>query len=1054
MKHNTILSVLVAFCLLVPTLAIGQAKKLSGKALFGSMSARQIGPAMMSGRISDIDVVNEDPTIIYVGTAGGGLWKSTSAGSAFRPIFDDYTQSIGKVTIDQNNPDTVWVGTGETWVRNSVSVGTGIYKTTNGGTTWEFKGLAESERISSIIVNDEDPNIVVVGVQGQLWGPNEERGIFRTTDGGETWTKSLYLDSQTGCADMTVDPDNPQVLYAAMWSHQRYADFFDSGLKYQDGYTSKSGVYKSTDGGASWTRLTGFPDEPMGRISIDVAPSNSNRVYATIETGSKDTKGLYVSNDAGASWEKTNSDFGVTVRPFYFASVTVDPNADSVLYKCGLNLTISNDGGTSFRTVSSNVHSDIHSVWVDPNNSKHSIIGTDGGVYESLDGGYTYKMFMNLPVSQFYHVSVDNDLPFNVYGGLQDNGSWFGPSQKAGGIQNSDWKRTAGGDGFYSYRHPTDENIVYAESQEGNIVRYNKATGMAKDIKPYAERDAEDLRFNWNAPIHQSPNNPDRIYFGSQYVYMSNDRGDTWQQISGDLTTNNPDRQRQDKTGGLTIDNSGAENSTTVYFISESSVNENVIWVGTDDGNLQVTSNQGGSWVNTTPNISGLPANNWASFIEPGHFDENTAYVTFDNHRSGDKTPYVFKTTDKGKTWTSLVTDDIEGYALSVREDLENPNLLFLGTEFGLFVSIDGGSNWARFEKNVPKVGVRDMVIHPRDDALVLGTHGRGIIIIDDITPLRQLNEEVMAKNLHFFETKATTMRDPGAGGGWFGGAGHFVGPNPSRNAKIVYYLGKRHTFGKMYIEVFDQDGNMIRELPAGKSAGINVVDMPTSLEKPKAAPSNNRFGLFGSMFGPNLSSGTYSVKLTKGRETFETSFTLQYDVASPYTDAERKVQRELTMKMYAMTEDMAYIYYSLKSVEDQARQRAVEAKKSKKKLIAFADEIEKYYSTLVGLGGDFYTAEAEAQIREEISDLYRVISSYPGRPTTSQLRKAEILEDEMKEVWAKHADFTGAQLQKINVGLVKEGLEEISIKSRDQFLSDDAISAGGDPQYLMNFQW
>ncbi len=1027
---------LIPFFIIFSThFSYSQERKLSGKSLFGSLRARQIGPANMSGRISDIDVVSNEPTVMYVGSAGGGVWKSNSAGATFRPVFDNYTMSIGKIAIDQNHPDTVWVGTGETWVRNSVSVGTGIYKSTNGGSTWEHKGLKNSERIGDIRIDPQSPNTVYVAVLGHLWAPNKDRGVYKTTDGGDTWTKIFYLDEYTGATDLAMDPDDPAVLYVTMWSHQRYPDFFDSGLKYLEGYTSKSGVFKSTDAGASWNKIhNGLPDEPIGRMAIDVAKTNGKVLYLTVEVKSKDKKGLYKSTNRGASWKHMNGEFGMTVRPFYFSKIVADPTNDSTVYKCGLNLTISTDGGERFRTVGSAVHSDIHAVWVDPNNNKHVVIGTDGGVYESFDGGYLFKMFMNLPVSQFYHVSVDDDQPYNVYGGLQDNGSWYAPSRKSGGITNSDWKSTFGGDGFYSFRHPKDKDIIYAEYQGGQLVRYNKKTGMAKDIKPYPGENDPKFRYNWNAPVHQSVNNPERIYFGAQFLFMSEDRGDTWIKISPDLTTDDKNRQRQSKSGGITVDNSTAENNTTIYSIAESPVDEHIIWAGTDDGNLQVTTDQGKNWTNVIGNIPGLPANTWITFIEPGHFDKNTAYVTIDNHRNGDKQLYVYKTVDLGKTWQSIKTDEVQGYALSIREDYVNPNLVFLGTEFGLYVTIDGGKSWSRFENNMPRVGVRDMVIHPREDALVMATHGRGVIIIDDISPLRQINDEIMAEKIHFFDTKPTILRDPGAGGGWFGGAGNFVGQNPSANAKIVYYMSRRHTFGKMYIEVYNQEGKLVRQLPAGKGAGINIVDMPTSLEKPKAAPTNNRMALFGSILGPNLESGVYNVKLTKGKDIFETQFELTYDPESPYTLEDRKVQRETVMKLYNLTEDMAYLYAMLIHVEDQARARAGESKKAAKKLTTYVDEVEKYRSSLVALGGDFYVDEGE-QIRERISDLYRQVSTYPGRPSNSQILRTEVLTRDMKDAEARFNEFTGPKLDKINTLLEKQGLVKIEIKTKEAYL-------------------
>jgi photosystem II stability/assembly factor-like uncharacterized protein len=1037
MKKLVLLLMVFPFCVHVT-----QAQEVSGKAILGGLRARSVGPGVMSGRISDIDVVNKKPEIIYVGTAGGGVWKSVSAGANFRAVFDDHIQSIGKVTIDQNHPDTVWVGTGEPWVRNSVGVGNGVYKTTNGGTTWQFMGLKDSEHISDIIVHPKDGNTVYVGVQGKLWGPHAERGVFKTTDGGKTFTKILYIDENTGCAELEMDSKNPEIIYAAMWSHRRFPYFFDSG------FTGGSALLKSTDGGKTWNKIhNGLPKTMLGRIGIAAAPSNPNVLYASVEAAGEkkksgnENKGLYKSTDAGASWKKVNSDFNNTVRPFYFSRVVVDPTADSVLVKCAFVPIISTDGGNKFRSIGSGVHSDIHAAWIDPNNPKHILLGTDGGVYESFDQAYSFKMWMNIPVGQFYHVAVDNEIPFNIYGGLQDNGSWYGPSQKAGGITNSDWKITYGGDGFWSHPHPKDHNTVYAEYQGGHMIRYNKKTGVAKDIKPYQEKEGPKLRFNWSTPVVQSPNNPDRIYAGAQFVFMSDDRGETWKRISPDLTTNDPKRQQQTETGGISIDNSSAENNTTIYSIAESSKDEKVIWAGTDDGYLQVTENQGGAWTNVTKNITGLPSFNWCSTIEPGHFDRNTAYVSFDNHRNGDMKPYIYKTTDLGKTWTDITTNEIEGHVFVIREDLKNPNLLFAGTEFGLYVTLDGGKKWTRFENNLPKVPVHDLVIHPRDNSLVIATHGRSLYVIDDISALRQLTTDVFTKSIHFFEVNPTVLRDPGAASDWFGGAGNFVGENPSTNATIVYFMNKRHTFGKMAIEVYDQEGKLLQELPAGKSAGINVVEMPSNIERPRVAPSDTREAVGGSFLGPNLVAGTYKVKVLKGKEEFWTNFTLKYPEESPYSIEDRKVQRETTMRLYRLSEQLAYIYHVQHGLVQQATKAKQQNPKLSKTLDPYIKELEAQNSKLVFKGGDFYIA-TEIRLTEEIAELYGTVNSYPGRPGVTQIQRTEGLELEMKKVQGKMNEFTGARLQKVNAALASVKMEPLKVATEEEFKKESKNSA------------
>ncbi len=1022
MKNKFLLFV----CFAVTVVSAQAQTELSGKAILGGLRARHIGPATMSGRIADIEVVNRKPTILYVGTASGGLWKSTSAGANLRPVFDDYTMSIGKVTLDQNHPDTVWVGTGEPWTRNSTSVGNGVYKSVNGGTSWEFMGLKDSERISDIIIHPKDGNTVYVGAQGHLWNANTERGVYKTTDGGKTWARILYVDENTGCADLEIDPRNPNVIYAAMWSHRRYPDFFDSG------FTGNSALYKSTDGGATWNKIhKGLPTTMLGRIGIAAAPSNPNVLYASVEA--KDIKGMYRSTDAGANWKLVNTDFNNGVRPFYFSRITIDPKHDSILVKCAFTPIISTDGGKKFRSIGS-VHSDVHAAWIDPSNPNHILLGTDGGVYESLDQAYTFKMWMNLPVGQFYHVAVDNETPFNLYGGLQDNGSWVGPSQKPGGITNKEWDVTFGGDGFWSSPHPIDNNIVYAEYQGGHMVRYNKKSGQSKEIKPYPEKGAPKLRFNWNTPLVQSPNKVDRIYAGAQYVFMSDDKGDTWKKISPDLTSNDPKRQRQSLTGGLSIDNSSAENNTTVYYIAESHKDEKVVWAGTDDGFLQVTENQGGTWTNVTKNMLGLPSGNWCSSIDASHFDRATAYVTFDNHRNGDMKTYIYKTTDMGKTWISLATPEIEGYAWIIREDRVNANLLFAGTEFGLYVSIDGGKKWNRFENNVPKVAVHDIAIHPKTDAIVLATHGRALMIIDDISPLRQLTPEVLSKPIHFFDLKPTVLNDPGSGGNWFGGDGNYVGENPNDLAKIVYFMGKRHTFGKMTIEIYDQNDKLIKEVPAGKSAGINVVEMTATLEKPKAAPSENPQALFGTLNGPNLPAGTYKVKVIKGKEEFLTSFSLKYPENSPYTAEDRKLQQETTMKLYAQTEQIAYLYAAQDGIAKQAKLAVEKNPKLAKIINPFVKEVEDQNASLVFRGGDFYI-NTEEKLAEQISSMYGEVSAYPGKPGAAQVERVGGLDQEVKAATVKFEQIKGEKLKKINTAISSDKIfKPIQVLTPDEF--------------------
>ncbi|HRG09638.1 MAG TPA: hypothetical protein PLJ08_13775, partial [Cyclobacteriaceae bacterium] len=547
-----------------------------------------------------------------------------------------------------------------------------------------------------------------------------------------------------------------------------------------------------------------------------------------------------------------------------------------------------------------------------------------------------------------------------------------------------------------------------------------------------------DLRFNWNTPLVQSPNKVDRIYAGSQFLFMSDDRGDTWKKISPDLTTNDPKRQRQKQTGGLSIDNSSAENNTTIYAVAESPIDEKLVWVGTDDG--LVTTNQGTSWTNVTNNIAGLTAGNWCSYVEPSRHDKNTAYVTFDNHRNGDMKTYIYKTTDMGVTWSSLATPDIEGFAYVVREDLKNPNLLFAGTEFGLYVSIDGGKKWNRFDNNLPKVAVHDMVIHPTEDALVLATHGRGIYIIDDITPLRQITPEIMAKTFHFLETKPTILSETGGSTrNPSPGDDVFYGENPNPLPRVVYYMNKRHTFGKMAIEIYDLDGTLMKEIPAGKSAGINIVDLVLTRDRPRIPPSDTREAVGGALFGPMLQAGTYKVKVIKGKEEFWGSFTLQYPENSVYTMAERKLQYETTMKLFKQAEDLAYVYAAQIDLLNQSKERIQKFPKLSKTFNPLIKELETQNNAIAFKGGDFYIA-TERRLTEEVAELYGTVRSYPGRPGISQLERVDNLSLKVAEIQKTFEAIKNLKVKKINSTVAGDKLvQPLKVLSEQEFKTGTA---------------
>ena len=983
-------------------------KEIKLENYFGDLSARQIGPAVMSGRISDMENHPTDPMILYAGSAGGGVWKSNDAGTTFYPIFDDHAQSIGAVELDPNDPDnTIYVGTGEPWPRNSVSIGDGLYKSKDGGNNWKRIGLENSERIANIIVNPENSNEIYVAVLGALWSDSNERGVYKSNDGGETWENILFLNNSTGCADLAMDPSNPKILYASMWEFRRTAWSFNSG-------GDNSALYKSIDGGENWNKIhNGFPQGKLGRLAIGVSKSNPNTLYTVIESEKNEDKGLYKSTDGGENWVQKNNDFGITVRPFYFSRIVVDPKDENIVVKAGLYGSISKDGGETFENLG-NMHADIHDMVFDINNSDIMYVGTDGGVYRSWNKGVTMEIVENLPLSQFYHISVDNEEPYNIYGGLQDNGSWYGPSFAAGGISAKHWNAVGQGDGFRVLRHPT-KNIIYSEMQGAeNVWRYDVDNNLVKTIQPLPVDGYEDYRFNWNTPIETSKNNSDRLYIGSQYVHRSNDTGNTWEIISPDLTTNDPTKQNQEDSGGLSMDNSGAENHTTIFTITESPINENIIWAGTDDGNIQVTKNGGKSWKNVIGNVFGVPKNTWVYHIEASVHDENTAYVVFDGHTSGDMKAYAYKTNDLGKTWTNIIpNNDVIGFTRNIQEDYENPNLLFLGTELGLYITINGGDRWSKFTKNVPPVAVHYIELQSQTNDLVMGTHGRGVIIIDDISPLREINEENLSNKLYFFDRDKFEIQEFGGFSDSFGRETQFFGANPSLSCEIQYLLPKRHTFGKMSMEIQDMDGNKITTLNPGKSKGINTVNWSYNMRTPKIAKAKTLS--FGGFTSPTVPAGDYKVVIKKGRDTFEKVINVAYKNNAGLSDYDRKFQYETVMKLFNMTEELAYMVYvideliSNENTDNQVSSKLNELKKS-----------------LVITTGDNYVGAAKKQLREKMADLYSKVASSYDKPSANELDNLALIEEEMKSANKRYSKI----IKKIKPELMPE-------KTFDDFINE-----------------
>jgi photosystem II stability/assembly factor-like uncharacterized protein len=984
----------------------------------------------MSGRVAAIAAVSENGRLtLFAGAASGGVWKSVNGGTTFKPVFDRQpVQSIGAVAIDPSNSKIVWVGSGEAWTRNSVSIGDGIYKSTDGGENWSNMGLKDSEHIAKILVDPKDSNNVLACATGHIWNDNDERGVFKTSDGGKTWKKVLAgANGSTGCGMLAMSPQEPKTIFASMWDFRRQGWTFRSG-------GLGSGLFESTDGGEHWTEINegnskGLPEKPWGRIALAVAPSKPQVVYAMIESKKS---ALFRSDDGGKTWNRLDASMFMIWRPFYFANLIVDPKDENKVFKTDGPLLLSVNGGQSFSSVGSAAHGDFHDVWIDPNNTNTVFTGDDGGLWRSQDGGTRWMHQANLPISQFYHVSVDNADPYHVYGGLQDNSSWIGDSSYPGGVTNSRWENIYGGDGFWVFEDPSDPDYIYAEYQGGTIGRVNRHTLEVRPIQPLPNYNENKLRFNWNTPIHMSPNEKGTIYIGAQFLFRSRDHGQSWERISPDLTTNDPEKQKQEESGGVTVDNSSAEMHTSIYSISESPKNGQLIWVGTDDGNLQITRDGAKTWTNVVANVPGLEKNSWVSTVEASRFDEGTAYATFDRHTFGDMKPYAYKTADYGKTWTSLNLQEngVLGYAHVIKEDTVDSKLLFVGTEFGLWISVDGGQHWAQYKgSDFPAVAVRDLVVHPRASDLVLATHGRGIWIIDDISPLRALTPDLMTKDASLVEGPPA-IQYLNANGGWPQGDASFTGPSRPTDAFIDYYQKHRHIFGDLKIDILDQDGKLVDTIPGSKHRGLNRAQWSMRLRPPIVPPAAS--ALFSAAQGPRVLPGTYTIKMTKGDQTYTEALKVVLDPRAKFTVEDRKVQFDLIMKLDKMLGHMSYAVAAIQGARDAAAARSAKLPEKdplRGRLRQLSTDLDGLRSRIVATkeGG---AITGEERIREHLGDLYGDVNTYEGRPTDYQTARAASLGHELEDVIVDFRKLTDKELPGINASLQKKKLEAISVLS------------------------
>ena len=1031
------------------------------------LGARNIGSAAMSGRISALAGFDDESgkVTLFVGSASGGVWKSTDGATTFKPVFDDQpVQSIGAIAVDPSNHQNVWVGTGESWTRNSVSIGNGIYHSTDGGETWEFAGLPKSERIAKIVVDPRSSDTVYACAPGKLWSDSAERGLYKTTDAGKTWQLILKGSNlSTGCGSVALDPANPDRLLAALWDFRRQGWTFRSGGNGPKG-AAGSGLFSSQDGGTTWTEQTptankALPPKPYGRIALSYAPSDPKTVYAFVESTDS---ALLVSHDGGATWEQGDKSQWMVWRPFYFANVIVDPKNAQRVYKTDGSLILSEDGGKSFSTIGgfNGMHGDVHDVFVDPNNPQHVFAGDDGGLWISFDGANKWWKTDNLPISQFYHVSVDNADPYHVYGGLQDNSDWVGDSAYPSGITSSRWENMYNGDGFWMFADPTDPDYVYAEAQGGTIGRVNMRTHETRDIQP--KLGPEDLkkftklRFNWNTPIALSPHDPATVYIGAQFLFRTRDHGQTWQRISPDLTTNDPQKQKQEQSGGITVDNSAAEMHTTIYSISESPLTAGQIWVGTDDGNLQLTRDGGEHWTNLVGNIKGLPKSSWVSWVQASAYAAGTAYVAFDRHTVGDMDPYLYVTTDFGKTWSPLLTPKdakgIRGFAHVIREDTVDSDLLFLGTEFGLWISVDKGAHWAQFKGgHIPTVAVRDLVVQPRDNDLVLATHGRGIWIVDDITPWRHLTPEVATQEATFVAARPIQQRIE-AQGGWPLGSAAFTGDNPANGAVITYYQAKRHLFGKLKLEILDSSGKVVGELPASTRRGLNRVVWTMHLKAPHVPPAV-QLAEAGTQ-GTRVLPGTYTVRLEKNGKTYETRITIGLDGRVKWSQADRQAQYAAAMQVSQLFDDESILFARIAGLREQIE--AADA--GRKEGDAIHHRLEGLDGKLDGLRKQIVaTTEGgaitgEERLREHTDQLYGAIINWDGPPTTYALENARALRGQLTDIDAEFKRITSTDLPAVNKALQGKGAHALTVPEATAFNDEEhSHGAGGVPTERMD---
>ena len=1039
--------VVVITIIVFSALAVSSAQRQSSPSLgafLDNLKFREIGPADMGGRIDDFAVVESQPSIIYVATASAGVWKSINGGTTWEPLFDkEEVSTIGDVTLAPSDPSIVWAGSGEANNRQSSSWGNGVYKSTDAGRTWTNVGLKETHHIARIEIHPADPNTVYVAAAGRLWGPSKERGVYKTTDGGRSWTQALAINDDTGVIDIAMDPQSPGTVYAAAYQRRRSAFGFN-------GSGPHSALYKTTDGGASWKKLTkGLPEGgETGRIGLSIYKRNPNIVYAIIEHA---RGGVFRSEDKGESWTRMSD---VNPRPMYYSQVRIDPNNDQRIWALGAPMYYSEDGGKTFRTnLVQRIHGDHHAMWINPANSDHMLVGSDGGIHVSYDRGRTWDYVNTIALAQFYEVGVDMKKPYNVCGGLQDNGSWCGPSQSllTHGITNEDWYRVGGGDGFYVQVDSNDANTVYAESQDGNLFRRDLRTGESRSIRPEPKEGEARYRFQWNSPVVISGHDSRTIYYGGNILFKSANRGDQWTKLGGDLTTG-IDRNKQPIMGKVpdreTLSrHDGVQAFPCITTVSESPVNPAVLWAGTDDGNLQVTRNGGESWKNVAGLVPGVPKGTYVSRVIASHHGAGTAYVTFDGHRGNDFNVYIFRTADYGETWTPI-SEGIprnNGVVNVIREHHRNANLLFAGAEYGAYVSFDRGGYWHRLKGNLPTVPVDDIAIHPRDNDLILGTHGRSIWLLDDITPLEQMSEKITAADLHLFAVRpAVSWRLSATGGS----TGHklFLAENPPYGALIHYWFkSKLDEKEKIKITISDPAGKTVREIDGPTTAGFHRVSWDLRYGPP-AEPTEEereqigRFG-FGGPRGPMVEPGEYGVKITAAGRQAAGKLTVEEDPRIQISSGDRAARRKALDDLYDLYKTADAGRRSVTRLRAQVTSTTEGWKKSgggkipesvEKAAEEMAKQVREVYDRFVsarqGLGAAgpplTYTPPPFAQ---RIGRLMSAIEGYTAAPTPQQVEEIAAIRPALTDSMDRLKRLVETDLPRLNKMMNDAGIPHIA---------------------------